>query len=346
MKIANFEISQNSSVFIVAEMSANHCQKIDIAYKIIDAAKESGADAIKLQTYTPDTITINSTSDIFKIKRSNFWGATTLYELYKKAYMPWEWQIKLKEYAEKSGLIFFSTPFDESAVDFLESINVPAYKISSFEIIDIPLIEYIASKNKPIILSTGMATFSEIAKAVEIIRKYHNNLILLKCISSYPADEKDFNLITMPHLQKSFNTLVGLSDHSIGNEIAIASVALGAKIIEKHFTIDKTLPSPDSPFSIEPHELKSLVKSIRKIEAALGNVKYGPNENELENLNYRPSIFATKNIKKGENLTLDNIQTVRPAKGLKPEFLQFILNKKAKCNIKKGEPLSLNKVEF
>ncbi len=261
--IKNKKIGKNFPVFIIAEMSANHLQKFDNAVKLIKAAKEAGADAIKLQTYTPDTITIDCNNDYFQIKQGTLWDGQSLYELYKKAYTPWEWQPKLKEIAESEDLICFSSVFDKTAVDFLEKINVPAYKIASFEITDIPLIEYAASKGKPIIISTGIATLSDIEEAVNACKRMGNDQIaLLKCTSTYPAPSEEINLKTIPNLADAFKTVVGLSDHTLGISVPIASVALGACIIEKHLTLDRSLGGPDAAFSLEPNEFKAMMNDL------------------------------------------------------------------------------------
>ena len=275
LEIKGEKMGKNFPVFIIAEMSANHLQKFDNAVKIIKAAKEAGANAIKLQTYTPDTITINCNNEYFQIKQGTLWDGQTLYELYKKAYTFWEWQPKLKKIAEEEGLIFFSSVFDKTAVDFLERINVPAYKIASFEITDIPLIEYVVSKGKPIIISTGIATLSDIEEAVNACKRMGNEQIaLLKCVSTYPTPLEDVNLRTIPNLADTFKTVVGLSDHTLGISAPIASVALGACIIEKHLTLDRKLGGPDAAFSLEPEEFKTMVKSVREVEKALGKVSY------------------------------------------------------------------------
>jgi len=275
IQISHRKIGKNQSVFIIAEMSANHLQKFDNAVKIIKVAKEVGADAIKLQTYTPDTITLDINNKYFRIKKGSLHYGKTLYQLYREAYTPWEWQPKLKEIAESEGLICFSSVFDKTSVDFLEKMNVSAYKIASFEITDIPLIEYVASKGKPIIISTGIATLSDIEEAVNACKRMGNEQIaLLKCVSTYPTPLEDVNLRTIPNLADTFKTVVGLSDHTLGISAPIASVALGACIIEKHLTLDRKLGGPDAAFSLEPEEFKTMVKSVREVEKALGKVSY------------------------------------------------------------------------
>lgn len=344
-RLKNIDI-ENEQVFIIAELSANHNQKYEIAAESIKAIKECGADAVKLQTYTPDTITINCDNEYFQIKQGTIWDGVTLYELYKKAYTPWEWQPKLKEIAEKLGLICFSTPFDKTAVDFLEEMNVPAYKIASFEIVDIPLIEYIASKGKPIIISTGIATEDEIKEAVDACRRMNNNQIaLLKCTSEYPAPIEDANLNTIPLLKEKFNTVVGLSDHTIGTTAPVAAVALGARIIEKHFILDKNLGGPDSSFSLEPHEFKKMVDEIRQVEKALGKATLELNDKIKKSRTFARSLFAVKDIKAGEILTEENVKSIRPSYGLPPKYLKDVLGKKAKADIKKGTPLNWDLIE-
>ena len=330
----------HSSTFIIAELSANHGQKIEIALASIKAAKESGADAIKIQTYTPDTITIDCDNEFFQINQDTIWDGKSLYQLYKEAYTPWEWHKELKEYAESLGLVFFSTPFDKTAVDFLEELNVPIYKIASFEITDIPLIEYTASKGKPIIISTGIASLSDIELAVNTCRKVGNNQItLLKCTSSYPAPIDEANLLTIPNLKSTFNVDVGLSDHTIGSTVAIVAVALGAKVIEKHFILDKNNGGPDSEFSMEPAEFKNMVLAIRDTEKALGKVTYELTEKVKKNRNFARSLFVVQDIKKGDTFTERNIKSIRPVHGLPPLNLPEILGKLASEDIQRGTPL-------
>lgn len=338
--ISNRIIGDNHPVFIIAELSANHLQKFDLAVETIKAIKEAGADAVKLQTYTPDTITIDSDNDYFQIKQGTLWDGKTLYQLYQEAYTPWEWQPKLKKIAEDLGLICFSSPFDKTAVDFLEKMNVPAYKVASFEITDIPLIEYIASKGKPVIISTGIATLSDINEAVNVCRRIGNGQIaLLKCTSAYPTPLEDVNLRTIPNLAETFKTVVGLSDHTRGISVPIASVALGAKIIEKHFILDRKLGGPDAAFSLEPEEFKAMVKAVREAEKALGEVSYELTEKTKKSREFSRSLFAVKDIEAGETLTEENVRSIRPGYGLHPRYLVDVLGKKAKNSIKKGTPL-------
>lgn len=346
IKIAKCQyIGDQDPCFVVAEMSANHAQDLRAAKKIIKEAKKAGADAIKVQTYTPDTLTIPSNRKCFMVKHPK-WGGQTLYELYKKAYMPWEWHMDLKKIADDEGITFFSTPFDKSAVDLLEKLEVPLYKIASFELVDIPLIKYVAQTGKPIIMSTGMATLDEIGEAVEAARENGaKDIILLKCVSGYPADPSEMNLKTIPHLQKTFSALVGISDHSLGIGVAIAAVALGAKVVEKHFILSRKMETPDSFFSIEHNEMKELVENIRLTEQAVGKVFYGLSRKEKQSKVFRKSIFAVKDIRKGEKFTEKNIRVIRPGQGLKPKFLDSVLKKKATRNIGLGSPLAWAMIE-
>ena len=346
IQISHKKIGKNQPVFIIAEMSANHLQKFDNAVKIIKAAKEAGADAIKLQTYTPDTMTIDCDNEYFQIKQGTLWDGQTLYQLYKRAYTPWEWQPKLKEIAENEGLICFSSVFDKTAVDFLEKINVPAYKIASFEITDIPLIEYVSSKGKPVIISTGVATLSDIKEAINACKRTGNKkIVLLKCTSSYPSPYEEINLKTIPDMAKRFKCPVGLSDHTLGISIPIAAVAMGTSIIEKHFILDRKLGGPDAEFSLEPEEFRQMVKSVREVEKALGEVSYKLTEKMRKSREFSRSLFVVKDIKKGENFTEDNIKSIRPGYGLHPRYLKKILGKKVKINIKKGTPLNIKLIE-
>ena len=341
LKIGKTKIGSSNKVFVIAELSCNHLNKYDLAVKTIKAMKEAGADAVKIQTYTPDTLTINHQNKYFKIKGGTLWDGKTLYQLYKEAYTPWEWQPKLKKYAESLGLICFSSPFDKTAVDFLEKLKVPAYKIASFEITDIPLIEYVASKKKPIIISTGVAKLDEIYGAINACKKMGNNKIaLLKCTSSYPAPYEEMNLNTICDMVKKFKRVVGLSDHSLGSSAAIASVALGAKIIEKHFILNRKLGGPDAAFSMEPAEFKKMVDSIREAEKALGKVEYKLSAKTKKSRIFSRSLFAVSDIKKDELFTEENTRSIRPHYGLEPKYLPKVLGKKAGRNILKGTPIS------
>ena len=335
----------NDKVYVIAEMSGNHAGSKDRAMEILHAAKESGADCIKIQTYTPDTMTINCSNEYFNIDGGT-WDGENLYHLYEKAYTPWEWQADIKAEAEKIGLDFLSTAFDKTSVDFLESIGLEFYKIASFELTDIPLLKYVASKNKPIILSTGMGTKEEIDAAVDAIKQTGNNeLVLLKCSSDYPAVTGDMNLRTMVDMGKQYGVPVGLSDHSMGNVGVVAAVAMGARVVEKHFCVSRKVENPDSSFSMEPHEFKKMVEDIRTVELAMGSVKYGPSDRELANLKFRRSIFCSKDIKAGEIITEANVKVIRPSYGLAPICMEDILGKKAKQGIKFGTPMAWEMVE-
>ena len=326
---------------IVAELSANHNQNIEIAEKTIRAAKECGADAVKIQTYTPDTMTIDCPKDYFKINHGTIWDGKNLHDLYKEAYTPWEWHDRLKDYAQALGLLFFSTPFDFTAVDFLESKDVPIYKIASAEITDIPLIEYVASKGKPVMISTGIATIEEIQDAVDICRKTGNSdITLLKCTATYPAPIEEANLRTMVDMREKFSVKVGLSDHTLGSDVAIAGVALGALVIEKHLILDRTIGGPDASFSMQPAEFASMVQSIRNVELALGKISYDLSAKVFKNRDFLRSLFVVENVKKGDLFTKNNIRSIRPGYGLAPKYYKEILGKKASCDIERGEPLS------
>ncbi|RXI45895.1 pseudaminic acid synthase [Clostridium tetani] len=345
IKIDYKNINSKSSTLIIAELSANHGQDIDIAKKTIKAAKKAGADAIKLQTYTADTITLDCNNKYFQIKQGTIWDGTTLYKLYNEAYTPWEWHKELMEVAKQEGIICFSSPFDKSAVDFLENIRVPAYKIASFEITDIPLIEYVASKGKPVIISTGIATLSDIEEAVNACRRMGNNQIaLLKCTSSYPAPIEESNLRTIPNIKETFNVVSGLSDHTLGSIVATTAVALGAKIIEKHFILSREIGGPDAAFSMEPHEFKQMVDDIRIVEKALGKVTYDLTEKQRNSRQHSRSLFVVKDIKEGEMFTEDNVKSIRPGFGLKTKYINNILGKKAKKSIAKGTPVDWNMI--
>ncbi|MFZ4454894.1 MAG: pseudaminic acid synthase [Bacteroidales bacterium] len=340
-KIDQFDLEESKKTFIIAELSANHNQDFDIAAKTIRAAKEAGADAIKLQTYTADTITLDCDNEYFQIKQGTLWDGTTLHKLYEQAYTPWEWQPKLMQIAVEEGLICFSSPFDKTSVDFLEELNVPAYKIASFEITDIPLIEYVASKGKPVIISTGIAELFEIYEAVDACRRMANNQIaLLKCTSAYPASPKEANLLTIPDMKLRFSTVVGLSDHTLGSDTAIASVALGAKIIEKHFILNKEIGGPDASFSMEPKEFKQMINSIRTVEHSLGSASYDLTEKSKNNRHFSRSLFVVEDMKKGDFFTEKNIRSIRPGNGLPPKYMPSILGKRALCDIKRGTPLN------
>ena len=340
IEIGNRRVGPGYPVYLVAEMSANHAQDFDRAVQIVRAAKEAGADAIKLQTYTPDTITIDSDKEYFRIK-GTLWDGAKLYELYKKAYTPWEWHPRLKEVAHEVGLDFFSTPFDETAVDFLEGLEVPVYKVASFENVDLPLIQKIARKGKPIILSTGMATLAEIDEAVSTVRSAQGSqMALLKCTSAYPAPAEEMNLRTIPHMAQAFGMPIGLSDHSEGFAVPIAAVSLGATIIEKHFTLSRATPGPDSTFSLEPQEFKTMAESIRIAERALGTVRYGVNDHEARSRVFRRSLFVVKNVRAGEQFTPENIRSIRPSDGLHTRYVREVVGRTATRDIEEGTPLT------
>ena len=344
MKIGEREIGKGNPAYIIAEMSANHAGDVSRAKEIIHAAKEAGADCIKIQTYTPDTITIDCDLPYFHISDGT-WNGENLYQLYKKAYTPWEWQKELLEEAKKTGIDFFSTPFDNTAVDFLEEIGIEFYKIASFELVDIPLIEYVASKGKPMIMSTGMATLAEIDEAVNAVRNQgNNNLALLRCASAYPAITDEMNLRTMQNMGETFSVPYGLSDHSMGSIGAVTAVALGASIIEKHFCIDRSIENPDSSFSMNPTEFKQMVCDIRQAEKAIGCVQYGPTEQEKSSQIFRRSIFCVKDIKKGEKLTQENVRIIRPGYGLAPKYYKDVLGQVALKNIERGTPLEMEMI--
>lgn len=329
--------------YVIAEMSANHAGSIDRAKEIIHAAKESGADCIKIQTYTADTMTIDCHNQYFQIAKGT-WEGENLYSLYCKAYTPWEWQAELLAEAKKIGIDFFSTPFDKSSVDFLEEIDVEFYKIASFELVDIPLIDYVASKGKPIIMSTGMATIGEIQEAVATVAKYKNELALLKCSSAYPAISDQMNLKTIGNMKEIFGVPIGLSDHSMGSVGAVTAVALGASIIEKHFCISREIENPDASFSMEPSEFKAMVEDIRQAEKAIGSVNYAVTEDEKNNIIFRRSIFVVEDIRKGEMLTPQNIRVIRPAHGLAPKYYDSVLGQVALHDMKRGTPLQFDMI--
>jgi pseudaminic acid synthase len=345
LEIAGRKVGPGQRVFIIAEMSANHRGDYAEAVEIIHAAAEAGADAVKIQTYTADTMTIDSDAAPFQIK-GGLWGGRTLYDLYREAFTPWEWYPRLKEEAEKAGVVLFSSPFDKTAVDFLADMDAPAYKIASFELVDIPLIEYAASKGKPLIISTGMGTLDEITDAVHAARSAGGGgLALLKCTSAYPASPEGLNLMTIPHLAREYDVVAGLSDHTLGVSVPAACVALGACIIEKHFIISRDKGGLDSSFSLEPDEFKDMVEAVRMTEQSLGTVRYGPAESEKGSLAHRRSLFVVKDMKAGEIFTEDNVRSIRPSDGLAPKYLKEVLGKKAGRTIERGEPLSWDMVE-
>ena len=346
VKIDNKEVGDEKPVFIVAEMSANHLHKFDNAVKIIKAAKEAGADAIKIQTYTPDTITLDMDNTYFRAGKGSLNYGKTLYEVYREAYMPWEWIPKLKEIANNLGLIFFSSVFDKSSVDFLEKIDVPCYKIASLEITDIPLIEYVASKGKPVIISTGIAMLSDIEEAINACKRMGNEqIVLLKCTTEYPTPMEDVNLRVIPNLKETFSSIVGLSDHTLGIAVPVAATALGAKVIEKHFTFDRNLGGLDASFSLDPSEFAEMVEAVRDIEKALGKVSYTLSDRMKQSRKLSRSLFVVKTVKKGNVFTEDNVRSIRPGYGLPPKYFKDILGKKAKFDLKRGTPLSWDIIE-
>lgn len=340
MKNNKFNFKEN--VFIIAELSANHGQKLEVAINTIRAAKRTGADAIKLQTYTADTLTIDCDNKYFKdVLKGSIWEGRTLYDLYKEAYTPWEWHAELFRVAKEEGLLCFSTPFDKTAVDFLEQFNPPAYKIASFEILDIPLIKYAASKCRPIIMSTGIAKLEDIELAVKTCRNAGNNdITLLKCTSSYPAPIEEANLTTIPDLRERFGVEVGLSDHTLGIVAPVVAITMGARVIEKHFILDKSIKGPDASFSLDEKEFTEMVAAVRQAEKAVGKVSYELTEKVKASRKFARSLFVVKDIKAGKPFTKENVRSIRPGYGLHPKYLNEILGKIAVENIKKGEPLS------
>ncbi|WP_026506612.1 pseudaminic acid synthase [Butyrivibrio sp. MC2013] len=339
MKINNREIGPGNSAYIIAEMSGNHAGRLDLALKIVDEAARAGADCIKIQTYTPDTLTIDCDNDYFYIKGKS-WNGENLYHLYEKATTPWEWHKAIMDEAAKVGIDFFSTPFDFSSVDFLEDLGVTFYKIASFELVDIPLLKYVARTGKPMIMSTGMATIGEIEEAVNAVRSQGNdNIALLRCASAYPAITDEMNLRTMANMAEVFSVPVGLSDHSMGSIGPVTAVALGGSIIEKHFCLGREIETPDSAFSMNPTEFAQMVSDVRQAEKALGRVSYGPSKQEMESLAFRRSLFAVKDIKAGETLTRENVRSIRPGYGLPPKYYDILLGSKALVDIKRGTPL-------
>ena len=345
IQIKNRMIGDGYPAYIIAEMSANHAGSLDRAIEIIDAAAGAGADCVKIQTYTADTITLDCHNEFFTLKGSA-WSGENLHELYEKAYTPWEWQKTLKEEADRVGIDFFSTPFDGTAVDFLESIGMEFYKIASFEAVDIPLIKRVARTGKPIIMSVGMASLEEIEEAVAAIKSEGNeNFALLRCSSVYPAIPENMNLKTIVFLKEKYGIPVGLSDHSMGHVAALTAVAMGANIIEKHFCLGRDIENPDAAFSMEPDEFRDMVNDIRAAEKAMGKVSFELSDDEKESRKIRKSIFVSKDIKKGDILTPENIRVVRPADGLMPKFYEGVLGKKVNTDLQFGTPLKMENIE-
>jgi pseudaminic acid synthase len=338
--IGSRTIGVGQPVYIVAELSANHNQDFDQAVRIIHAAKDAGADAIKIQTYTADTITLRSNKEYFKVAGGTLWDGRSLHDLYQEAFTPWEWQPKLKEMADELGMHLFSSAFDDSAVNFLEHMNVPAHKVASFELVDIGLILKMASTGKPIIMSTGMASEDEISEAVEAARGAGaTQIALLKCTSAYPAPPEEANLLTIPALARRFNCPVGLSDHTMAVAVPVAAVALGASIIEKHLCLRRADGGPDAAFSLEPQEFKAMVEAVRIAEKALGTIQFSPGPREANSRKFRRSLFAVEDIKKGELFSRDNVRSIRPSDGLHPRHFNEVLGKRASRDVERGTPL-------
>jgi pseudaminic acid synthase len=346
MKIGNNNIGDGYPCYIIAELSANHNNDIEVAKKTIEAAKKCGANAIKLQTYTADTLTINCNNDYFKIDGGTLWDGKILYDLYKEAYTPWEWHEELQKTAHEHGLDFFSTPFDNSSADFLEKLNIPVYKIASFEIFDVNLIKYIAQKKKPIIISTGLAEMDNIVEAINICREAGNNdIIILKCTSSYPAPVAEANLLTMVDMKQRFNVIVGLSDHTYGSIVPITAVAMGAKVIEKHIILDKSQGGPDADFSLDPAEFAEMVKSVRSAEEAIGSVNYKLSEKVKKSLKFARSLFIVEDVKEGEKFTEKNVRSIRPGYGCHPRYLNTILGEVSTQSLERGTPFNLDYIK-
>ncbi|MCH2200469.1 MAG: pseudaminic acid synthase [Fuerstiella sp.] len=340
IKIGERKIGPGQSTYIIAELSANHNQDFHQAVKLVHAAAEAGADAVKLQTYTADTLTIDCDRDYFQIGQGTIWAGRNLYDLYGEAYTPWEWQPRIKALAEELGMQCFSSPFDATAVDFLEEMDVPAYKVASFEIVDTPLLEKIGATGKPAIVSTGMASLAEVSDAVDTLRRAGTpEIALLKCVSAYPAPPEAMNLRTIPHLAEAFSVTAGLSDHTLGIAVPVASVALGATIIEKHFTLSRDVPGPDSQFSLEPYEFRDMVKAVRVAESVLGKVQYGVGESEQQSRAFRRSLFVVQDVKKGEELNQENVRSIRPGHGMAPRYLPDVIGRVAGTDIPRGTPL-------
>ena len=345
ISIAGRRISLDAPPYVIAELSANHNGRLDTALRIIEEAKKAGADAVKLQTYRPDTITLDCDSEDFQI-HGGLWDGRTLYELYQEAHMPWDWHKPLFDHARKLGITIFSSPFDPTAVDLLEDLNAPAYKIASFEAVDLPLIKYVASTGKPMIISTGMADAEEIREAIEAARAGGCiELAILHCVSGYPAPAADYNLRTIPDMIQRFGLVTGLSDHTLDNTTAITSVALGASIIEKHFTLDRNSGGPDDSFSLEPAELAALCRDIKTAWASLGRVDYGRKSSELGNVKFRRSLYFVKDLKAGEVITADAVRSVRPGFGLAPKEHSLIIGRRVLKNISKCSAVTWEVVE-
>lgn len=336
----NLYEKMKNGVYMIAEMSANHAGKLENAFRIIEEAKKAGADCVKIQTYTADTLTINCNKECFRIK-GGLWDGYTFYDLYKEAYTPWEWHKAIKEKCDEVGVDFLSTPFDPTAVDFLEELGIEFYKIASFELVDIPLIQYVASKGKPIIMSCGMASIEEIEDAINACRKYNNNqIVLLKCCSQYPANYVDMNLSVISDMKSRYGLPVGLSDHSMGSLASVVAVSMGAKVVEKHVCLDRSIVNPDSEFSMEIKEYTDLIKNVSDTVKIMGQVTYDLTEQEKSGLKGRRSLFAMKDIRQGEVFTKDNIRSIRPSDGLKPKYYSDLIGKGAKRSYSFGDPIS------
>lgn len=341
IQIGHRSVGVGEPVYVIAELSANHKQDFEQAKRIVQAAKDAGADAIKLQTYTPDTMTMRSERECFQVRGGTLWDGRNLYDLYAEAHTPWEWQPKLKEFATELGLDLFSSAFDPTAVDFLEKMDVPLHKIASPELVDLPLIQKMARTGKPLILSTGMATLEEIEEALATAKaEGAAQIALLRCTSSYPASAEEMNLLSIPDLAKRFEMPVGLSDHTPGTAVSVAAVALGASLIEKHLTLSRADGGPDAAFSLEPHEFAALVESVRSAQSSLGRIQYGPTPHERRTLPFRRSLFVVRDTKKGELFTADNVRSIRPADGLHPRHLPEVVGRRAACDIESGTPLA------
>jgi pseudaminic acid synthase len=347
MVIGNFEINETSPIFIIAELSANHNGSLDNALATIKAAKRAGADCIKLQTYTADTITIDSTKEDFVLKQGTIWDGKNLYNLYQEAYTPWEWHEQLFKAAADEGLACFSSPFDPTAVELLEQLGSPAYKIASFEITDIPLIKLVASKGKPVIISTGIATIEDIELAVKTCREVGNhNIALLKCTSSYPAPIDEANMVMVKDLAQRFNVISGLSDHTLGATAPIVATCFGAKIIEKHFIIDRSIGGPDASFSMNEEEFSQMVKAVREAEKAIGSVDYNLTEKQLKGREFSRSLYIAQNVNSGQTVTTENVRSIRPGFGLHPKYLESIVGKKFIVDVDRGERARLDMFEI
>jgi pseudaminic acid synthase len=346
MKIGSRSIGPGHKCYVIAELSANHGNDFGVVESTVRAMKDAGADAVKVQTYTADTITLDCDLPPFVVGGGTLWDGKTLHELYEDAAMPWEWQPKIKELAEDLAMDFFSSPFDASAVDFLEQLSVPVHKVASFELVDVPLLQKIAATGKPVIMSTGMGTKDEIDEALTTLKQAGSGPIaLLKCTSAYPADPGEMNLRSIPDMQERFSVPVGLSDHTMGHTVPVAAVALGACIVEKHFIIDRHQGGPDSSFSMEPDEFKSMVEAIRVTEQALGVAKYGVSEKEAKSRAFRRSLFVSADLKSGQEFTTENVRSVRPANGLHTRHLHEILGRRASTDLSKGTALSWDHIE-